>query len=221
MQEGTKERSIYFMRDKTLRNEAISQLVLASSSPRRKELVAMLDLSLPVYILSTDTDESIEASWSPKQVVEKLSLRKANAALKILQQKQDQESSLIIGADTIVVLDGEVLGKPVDDEEAVNMLGRLQGRSHEVYTGIACVLSANGEATVAHRMTKVTMKALSKDQISRYVATGEPRDKAGSYGIQGLGSTLVEQIDGCYFNVVGLPLSLLSDMLGAFDISVI
>ncbi|WP_141504358.1 Maf family protein [Paenibacillus luteus] len=208
------------MRDKPLRNEAISELVLASSSPRRKELVAMLDLSLPVYILSTDTDETVEADWTPSEVVEKLSLRKANAALKLLQQKQEHESSLIIGADTIVVLDGEVLGKPVDDMEAMTMLGRLQGRSHQVYTGIACVLSSSGEAIISHRMTKVKMKALSSDQIARYVATGEPRDKAGAYGIQGLGSILVDEIDGCYFNVVGLPLSLLSDMLGTYDISV-
>lgn len=220
MEESKKERSLYFMRDKPLRNEAISQLVLASSSPRRKELVAMLDLSLPVYILSTDTDETVEAGWIPSEVVEKLSLRKANAALKMLQQKQEHESSLIIGADTIVVLDGEVLGKPVDDTEAMSMLGRLQGRSHEVYTGIACVLSSNGEASLAHRMTKVKMKALSNDQIARYVATGEPRDKAGAYGIQGLGSILVDEIAGCYFNVVGLPLSLLSDMLDTYDISV-
>ncbi|WP_169082748.1 Maf family protein [Paenibacillus sp. PL91] len=208
------------MESKLSRNEAISQLVLASSSPRRKELVASLDLSLPVYILSTDTDESIEAHWSPEQVVEQLSLRKANAALDLLQQKQAVETSLIIGADTIVVLDGDVLGKPVDDDEAKAMLRRLQGRAHEVYTGIACVLSSSGEAQLAHRMTKVKMKPLSEEQIARYVATGEPRDKAGSYGIQGLGSTLVDEIEGCYFNVVGLPLSLLSDMLATYDIAV-
>ncbi|MGO4183654.1 septum formation protein Maf [Paenibacillus sp. FSL A5-0031] len=208
------------MEYKKLRNEAISQLVLASSSPRRKELVASLDLSLPVYILSTDTDETIEAGWSPSEVVEQLSLRKAKAAIPLLQQKQEVPTSLIIGADTIVVLDGDVLGKPADDEEAKSMLRRLQGRSHEVYSGVACVLSASGEALVAHRKTKVMMKPLSEDQIARYVATGEPRDKAGSYGIQGLGATIVEQIDGCYFNVVGLPLSLLSDMLASYDIAV-
>lgn len=202
------------------RNESISQLVLASSSPRRKELVASLGLSLPVYILSTDTDESILPGWSPVQVVEQLSLRKAQAAVRMLQQKQDKETSLIIGADTIVVLDGDILGKPSHDEEAKAMLRRLQGRAHEVYTGVACVVSSNGEAAVAHRMTKVQMKPLSEQQIARYVATGEPRDKAGSYGIQGLGSTMVERIDGCYFNVVGLPLALLSDMLAQYDVHV-
>ncbi|MGM0879990.1 MAG: Maf family protein [Bacillota bacterium] len=202
------------------RNESISRLVLASSSPRRKELVASLGLSLPVYILSTDTDESILPGWTPVQVVEQLSLRKAQAAASMLQQKQDREPSLIIGADTIVVLDGDVLGKPSHDEEAKAMLRRLQGRSHEVYTGVACVLSSNGEAAVAHRMTKVQMKPLSEQQIAGYVATGEPHDKAGSYGIQGLGSTMVDRIDGCYFNVVGLPLALLSDMLAQYDVHV-
>ncbi|WP_424768132.1 Maf family protein [Paenibacillus sp. sgz302251] len=207
------------MKPTNSRNESISQLVLASSSPRRKELVASLDLSLPVYILSTDTDESFEPSWSPIQVVEELSLRKAQAAAFMLQQKQT-EPSLIIGSDTVVVLDGEVLGKPEDVDDAKAMLTRLQGRGHEVYTGIACLLSASGEAMVAHRMTKVQMKPLSAGQITRYVATGEPMDKAGAYGIQGLGATLVERIDGCYFNVVGLPLSLLSDMLAYYDIHV-
>lgn len=203
-----------------LRTEPISQLVLASSSPRRKELVASLNHSLPVYILSTDTDESIEIGWTPAQVVENLSLRKAQVALSMLKQQEDKHSSLIIGADTIVVLDGDVLGKPSHDEEAKAMLSRLQGRAHEVYTGIACMQSINGEAIVAHRMTKVQMKPLSEQQIIRYVATGEPNDKAGSYGIQGLGATIVERIDGCYFNVVGLPLSLLSDMLTQYDIHV-
>ncbi|MCF2937305.1 Maf family protein [Paenibacillus alkaliterrae] len=207
------------MENNKKRNEAISQLVLASSSPRRKELVASLDLSLPVYILSTDTDESIEPDWTPVQVVEQLSLRKAQAAAAMLRQ-QNADSSVIIGSDTIVVLDGDVLGKPVDDEEAKAMLKRMQGRAHEVYTGVACVLSASGEAIVAHRMTKVQMKPLSDERIARYAATGEPRDKAGSYGIQGLGATIVDRIDGCYFNVVGLPLSLLSDMLAEYDIHV-
>lgn len=208
------------MEQSQLGNEPISRIVLASSSPRRKELVASLGLSLPVYILSTDTDESIELGWKPDYIVEQLSLRKASAAVRMLQNESDNQPSLVVGADTIVVLDGEALGKPEDDADAVAALRRLQGRSHEVYTGVACLSAVTGEATVAHRMTRVWMKPLSDKQIEGYVATGEPRDKAGSYGIQGLGSTIVERIDGCYFNVVGLPLSLLSDMLARYDISV-
>ncbi|MGO4372869.1 nucleoside triphosphate pyrophosphatase [Paenibacillus sp. MCAF20] len=166
-----------------LGNEPISRIVLASSSPRRKELVASLGLSLPVYILSTDTDESIELGWKPDYVVEQLSLRKASAAVHMLQNESDNQPSLVIGADTIVVLDGEVLGKPKDEADAKHMLQRLQGRSHEVYTGVACVPSMNGETIVMHRMTRVWMKPLNDKQIANYVASGEPMDKAGSYGV--------------------------------------
>ncbi|MGO4108033.1 Maf family protein [Paenibacillus sp. YAF4_2] len=198
----------------------ISQLVLASSSPRRKELVASLGLSLPVYILSSDADESVPAEWSPAHIVEQLSLRKANATASLLRERQEAEASLVVGADTIVVVDGQVLGKPKDRDDALSMLRSLQGRKHEVYTGVACVVVETGTATVAHRMTKVYMKPMSDEGLKGYIATGEPDDKAGAYGIQGLGATLVDKIEGCYFNVVGLPLSLLSDMLAHYEIHV-
>jgi septum formation protein len=198
----------------------LRQLVLATSSPRRQELVASLDLSLPVRILSTDADETIEPIWTPAEVVERLAQRKAEAAVERLRAEESDQSSLVVGADTIVVLDGEVLGKPVDQQDAMAMLTRLQGRCHDVYTGVACIHSPNGSTLVKHRRTQVWMKPLSKERIERYVATGEPMDKAGSYGIQGLGATNVDRIEGCYFNVVGLPLSLLSDMLEVFGIDV-
>jgi len=198
----------------------VRQLVLASSSPRRRDLVASLDLSLPVLILSTDADEQTPAGWSPSHIVEQLSLRKARAAVPMLNG-QDADRSLIVGADTIVVVDGNVLGKPSNEREAHVMLSLLQGREHQVYTGVACVETASGRELVAHRMTRVTMKPLDSNRIERYVATGEPMDKAGSYGIQGLGATLVDRLDGCYFNVVGLPVSLLSDMLSSFGVEVI
>ncbi|WP_233516789.1 Maf family protein [Paenibacillus curdlanolyticus] len=203
----------------------ISQLVLASSSPRRQELVASLDLFLPVRILSSDADESVPAEWSASQVVENLALRKAEAVVATLQHEALADrggsgSSLVIGADTIVVLDGEVLGKPVDKQDAIAALSRLQGRAHEVFTGVALVDSATGQRSVKHQRTQVWMKPLSTERITRYVETGEPMDKAGSYAIQGLGATNVERIEGCYFNVVGLPLSLLSDMLADYGINV-
>ncbi|RAP77861.1 Maf family protein [Paenibacillus montanisoli] len=197
-----------------------SRLVLASSSPRRRELVAALDLSLPVLILSSDTDESTPPDWQPAQIVEQLGLRKAKASSELLKDEQAADS-LVIGADTIVVLDGIVLGKPKDKGDAIRMLTDLQGREHEVFTGVACLDTSTGRELVRHRMTKVKMKPLDRATIERYVDSGEPMDKAGSYGIQGLGATLVERIDGCYFNVVGLPLSLLSDMLAEFNIHVI
>ncbi|BBH19249.1 Maf-like protein [Paenibacillus baekrokdamisoli] len=199
----------------------IRQLVLASSSPRRRELVASLDLSLPVLILSTDADEQTPADWVPSQIVEQLGLRKALAAVDRMINDEHASHSLVIGADTIVVWEGEVMGKPVDQADAIAMLTKLQGNQHEVYSGIACVETSSGRQLIAHRMTRVTMKPLSQERIERYVASGEPMDKAGSYAIQGLGATIVDRIDGCYFNVVGLPLSLLSDMLASFDVEVL
>ncbi|MFC4099978.1 Maf family protein [Paenibacillus xanthanilyticus] len=202
------------------KDTAVSRLVLASSSPRRRELVASLDLSLPVLILSPDTDESTPAHWKPVQIVEQLALRKARAARSLLAPDEER-NAVIVGADTIVVLDGEVMGKPKDEEDAYRMLELLQSREHEVYSGVACVHAEDeSREAVAHRMTRVRMKPLGADRIRRYIASGEPMDKAGSYAIQGLGATLVERIDGCYFNVVGLPLSLLSDMLAEFGIEV-
>ncbi|SEM67289.1 nucleoside triphosphate pyrophosphatase [Paenibacillus sp. OV219] len=201
-------------------SSTIRQLVLASSSPRRQELVASLGLSLPVLILSSDADESTPQNWSPAMIVEQLGLRKARASAELLSSEANK-SSLIIGADTIVVLDGKVLGKPSDKNDAIRMLTALEGRQHEVYTGVALIEPATSCELVYHRMTRVTMKQLGEERIRRYVDSGEPLDKAGSYGIQGLGATMVERIDGCYFNVVGLPLSLLSDMLDEFGINVI
>jgi MAF protein len=206
---------------KNERVNEISQLVLASSSPRRKELVASLGLSLPVYILSSDADESVPSDWAPAHIVEQLALRKAHATAAILRERKEEQPSLVVGADTIVVVDGQVLGKPLDRDDALSMLRSLQGREHEVYTGVACVVAQSGAATVAHRMTRVYMKPMTDEGLKRYIATGEPDDKAGAYGIQGLGATLVEKIDGCYFNVVGLPISLLSDMLAQYEIQVL
>ncbi|GGG74311.1 Maf-like protein [Paenibacillus radicis (ex Gao et al. 2016)] len=200
--------------------QPISQLVLASSSPRRKELVASLGLSLPVYILPSDADESVPEDWTPGHIVEQLSLRKARATAAILSERQEESSSIVVGADTIVVVDGDVLGKPKDRNDAFGMLKRLQGRSHEVYTGVACLPTGNGQAVVKHRMTKVYMKPLGDERILKYIATGESDDKAGAYGIQGYGAANVDRIEGCYFNVVGLPISLLSDMLLEFGIDV-
>ncbi len=207
------------MNDNVINQAPISRLVLASSSPRRKELVASLALSLPVSILSTDTDESYDQDWTPQEVVERLSLRKGLAAEAMLAQSGDvRPGTLILAADTIVVLDGNVLGKPADDDEAFGMLASLQGRTHEVYSGIALIEAGTDSRISASRRTGVAMKHLGEERIRRYVASGEPRDKAGAYGIQGLGATLVESIEGCYFNVVGLPLSLLSDLLKRFDV---
>ncbi|MFD0962326.1 Maf family protein [Paenibacillus chungangensis] len=207
------------MADQLTYSHPISRIVLASSSPRRKELVAAMDLSLPVSILSADVEEWIDPSWSSGQAVQELALRKGRAVKERLGKEDGSAlSDLIIAADTIVVLDGKPLGKPDNEAHAREMLTALQGRWHEVYTGVACLPTAYGEHTVCHRLTKVHMKPLSQDHISRYIATGEPNDKAGGYGIQGLGSMFIHEIKGCYFNVVGLPVSLLADMLKRYGI---
>jgi septum formation protein len=184
------------------------ELVLASGSPRRRELLNQLSLKFRVE--TSQADERVPEGRSPGEVVEELALRKAMAVA------ADCEDAIVIGSDTVVVCDGEILGKPRDVTEAVKMLKHLAGRSHEVYTGIALVQVAEGNTVrtlMDHRRTEVWMRPLSDEQIRWYVATGEPMDKAGAYGIQGLGACLVDKIDGCYFNVVGMSLSLLDQMM--------
>jgi len=184
-------------------------LVLASASPRRREILSGLGLSFEV--LPSRIDEQISRPLPPGEMVEQLALRKAEDVARSCKY------SLVIGADTVVVLDGEVLGKPADRREAYAMLKRLQGRTHQVYSGLALVeTDINGEISrrsVRHRITQVHMRPMSPDEIEWYIYTKEPMDKAGSYGIQGLGSLWVTGIDGCYTNVVGLSVPLLYEMV--------
>jgi septum formation protein len=194
------------------------KLVLASASPRRQELISLL--GLPVRILPSRVDEDTPDHWSPSQIVEGLSARKALAVKEELLSTDDDDSCIIVGSDTIVVLNGKVMGKPRDVREAEQMLRQLAGETHEVYTGVTCFRVTDAKTVTTHRITKVKMRNLTSDQISRYVATGEPMDKAGAYGIQEIGSLLVESIEGCYFNVVGLPVSLLAIMLEQFGVTI-
>ncbi|WP_019908978.1 Maf family protein [Paenibacillus sp. HW567] len=189
-------------------------IILASGSPRRRELLSLL--GLPFEVMVSDADESTPPGLPPEEIVRMLALRKAEAAL----HAAGERNALIIGSDTIVMLGDKVLGKPVDQQDSRHMLRMLQGKTHQVYTGVAC-MGTEGRTMVEHRVTSVTIREMSEEDITAYIATGEPADKAGSYGIQGLGATLVERIDGCYFNVVGLPLSLLGNMLSSFGISVL
>jgi septum formation protein len=194
-------------------------LILASSSPRRQQLIRTL--GLPVRIAPSRADEHTPEGWPPHRIVEELALRKAQAVYRqMLEQHPPEETAIVVGSDTIVALDGEIMGKPADPGEAERMLARLSGRTHEVYTGVACIRCGDGDTAVSHRVTKVRMRKLAADQIRRYVATGEPLDKAGAYGIQELGALLVDGIEGCYFNVVGLPLSLLAVLLERYGIAV-
>ncbi|WP_201318173.1 nucleoside triphosphate pyrophosphatase, partial [Paenibacillus sp. EPM92] len=155
-------------------------VILASSSPRRQQLIS--SLSLPYRIEVSDVDETTDPGRTPSQIVEELSERKARAIYERYEREPAQaEDGVIVGSDTIVVLDGNVLGKPRDEEDAFRMLKRLQGREHEVYSGVACIGLADGRTSVAHERTVVRMKPMSDERIRRYIATREPLDKAGDY----------------------------------------
>ncbi len=175
----------------------MQNLILASSSPRRKELLENLRLSFEVS--SSDVDESFEPGMEPGDIVKELAFRKANAVFKKFPD------SYVIGSDTVVVKDGNVLGKPGSSEEAFSMLKSLSGTTHAVYTGVSIV--APGRQVNFYEKTDVEFWELTDEEINSYIGTGEPFDKAGAYGIQGFGSVLVKSIRGDYFSVVGLPLS--------------
>lgn len=178
----------------------MGKILLASASPRRKEILQKAGVRFSVSV--SQEEETITKS-APDEVVEELAGKKAYAVLK----QNQEEGILVIGADTVVSLDGEILGKPKDEEEAVSVLMRLQGRTHEVYTGVAVLRMENGEIKehVFSECTKVEFYPVSRKEIEDYVATREPMDKAGSYGIQGAFSAYVKGIRGDYYNVVGLP----------------
>lgn len=184
----------------------MQNLILASSSPRRKELLAILQI--PFEVKASDVDETFHSELAPHEVVINLAERKAKHV-----SKKDS-SSIVIGADTIVVAAGEILGKPSNPTEAFEMLRKLSDSTHSVYTGVAIVSAAR--TTTFYEKTDVTFWELTDEEIHSYISTGEPFDKAGSYGIQGFGSTLVKRISGDYFTVVGLPVARLVRELKPF-----
>lgn len=175
----------------------MKHLILASASPRRKELLQMLRLSF--QITTCHVDEHYNPSLTPKEIVQDLAFRKANAVAK------DHNNATVIGADTIVVYETEILGKPKSYQEAVEMLRKLSGNTHTVYTGVAIV--QNKKTAIFYEKTDVSFWKLTEEEIDLYVKSGEPFDKAGGYGIQQFGATLVKKINGDYFTVVGLPVA--------------
>ena len=187
-----------------------AKIILASNSPRRKELLTQIGLSFTVA--PADVNEAVRQGETPEACASRLALDKARAVA------QRAGEGIIIAADTIVAVDGSVLGKPSDAADARRMLEKLSGKEHSVVTGLAVVDAETGRSLVRTSVTKVLFRDLSQREIDAYVATGEPLDKAGSYGIQERGALLVERIEGCYSNVVGLPLSLLGEMLREFGI---
>lgn len=155
---------------------------------------------IPFEIVVSHVEEHFNDKDNPNEIVQALALQKAEAVANILEQ-----DAVVLGADTIVTIDNQILGKPNDENEARIMLGKLSGREHIVYTGVA-IVSAN-ESTTFYEETKVQFWELSDEEIDNYIKSGEPFDKAGAYGIQQLGSILVKRIEGDYFSVVGLPIS--------------
>jgi septum formation protein len=184
-------------------------LILASQSPRRAELLRNVGISFEVR--PAEIDESVHQGENSFGYVKRLAREKALEVLKTAPV-----GAVVIGADTTVVVDGESLGKPLDEADARRMLGRLSGRAHQVTTGV-CVafLDTNGAAVAAveAEVTEVEFAVMSADEIEAYVASGEPMDKAGAYAIQGRASQWIPRIRGCYFNVVGLPVARLCAML--------
>lgn len=184
------------------------RFILASASPRRKEILEKAGYSFEIIV--SDADENITEDLSPEKTVEVLAERKA---LSVWESNKD---SVVFGCDTVVAIDGRILGKPTDDEDAFNMLKMLSGRTHTVSTGV-CICSED-KTEVFSNTTQVEFYPLSDETIRSYIASGEGKDKAGSYGIQGYGCVLVKEIKGDYFSVMGLPVSQSSRVLADFGI---
>jgi len=180
-------------------------IILASGSPRRKELISLLPW--PFKVATKEVDETLDELLSVEENVQALALKKAEAVAK------DYEEQFVVGADTMVCLEGKLLGKPHSKEEAFEMLKLLSGKSHQVLSGVAVICKSKGTQKVFCEATTVRMQPLSDEEINAYIETNEPMDKAGSYAIQGYGGKYIEGIEGDFFNVVGLPLHRLYEIL--------
>ena len=201
-----KEQGLQAAPPEATRLGALVPLVLASGSPRRAEILRAV--GWPFEASPADVDESREEGEEAVAYVRRLAREKAEAVART------RLFGLVLGADTVVVLDGEVLGKPRDDREARRMLRALGGRWHEVLTGVALVRAESGRCVVGHEQTRVRFGELSEGEIEEYVRTGEPADKAGAYAIQGRAALFIEGIEGDFWNVVGLPVRLVYRLAG-------
>ena len=181
-------------------------IILASKSPRRRALLEQMGVR-DFRIVTPDIDEHMDRDLPPAELVRQISLEKAQAVA-----AQADPNTVVIAADTVVALDGVVLGKPADKEEAFRMLSLLSGNRHQVYTGLTVL---RGEQVFSQwEETAVTFRSLTAEEIEAYIATGEPMDKAGAYGIQGYGALFIQGISGDYYNVMGLPVCRLGQILG-------
>lgn len=174
------------------------RIILASTSPRRKEL--MEKIGIPFEIKPSSYQEDMSIDKNPRELVKKLSYNKAKAIV------NDHSDSIIIGADTIVVINDKIMGKPKSEQDAANMLKNLSNKPHSVFTGFTIINTKNKQTITKAVETKIYFKELSDKQIKEYIATKEPMDKAGAYAIQGRASKFIEKIEGSYYNVMGLPI---------------
>ena len=200
-----------------LTSHSMANLILASASPRRADLLRML--GLPFRAVPSHVSEEVETPLSPAEHVLEVSRRKAEAVARNFREE------LVLGADTVVALEGDIFEKPADRSDAAGMLARLSGRTHQVFTGLTLIDTACGAVLSDIAVTDVTLRTLSPDDIRRYVATQEPLDKAGAYAAQGRAAVFIESVSGCFYNVVGLPLTclwnLIDRLLGASPWSLI
>ena len=192
-----------------VRTSGLPKIVLASSSPRRVKLLKQLGVTFEVV-------EPVGVHEEDDGVPEEVVLRNAQAKADHVASKLDE--GIVIGADTIVVLGDTIIGKAMTDQEATEMLTALQGRTHRVLTGLAVVDASSKRTETDVVETVVTFQPLTEDEVARYVASGEPLGKAGGYAVQGLGAVIVEEVHGCFYNVVGLPLYKLSMLLETFGV---
>jgi septum formation protein len=194
-------------------NNNMKTIILASASPRRKELLKKTGLKFKVE--PSNYEENINAELEPHELAKSLSLEKAKLVAK------NHRNALVIAADTFIVFEGKILGKPPTETEAKKMLETISGRQHSVITGFTIIDTETNKALSKSVETKVYIRKLTSSEIDAYVKSKEPLDKAGAYAIQGLGAVIVERIEGDYFNVIGLPLSALTEALKKFGINIL
>lgn len=192
------------------------KIILASKSPRRREILQ--NLGVKFDIITSETDETSDIT-DPCELVEELAFRKAtDVYVKVKNNGAISKNTVVIGCDTVVSCNGEILGKPKTRDEAFRMISMLSGRSHNVISGIAVIF--NDKIIVRHEITKVFFDKLNDNDINKYISTEEPYDKAGGYAVQGLASRFISRLEGCYFNVVGLPVNLLYRITKELDLDI-
>ena len=194
--------------------QPMKTIILASASPRRKELLERIGLKFEVE--PSNYVEDIHSGAKPHELAQKISLEKAKAVA-----NKHKKNAIIIAADTFIVCEGEILGKPHTENEAKKMLEAINGKPHSVITGFTIIDTENNKELSKSAETKVYVRRLSSSEIDAYVKSREPLDKAGAYAIQGLGSVIVDRIDGDYYNVIGLPLSALTEGLKEFGVNIL